>query len=115
MSEARDWLEQLPGVGEKTASCVLLFSLGMPALPVDTHILRVGKRLGLISSKTSSEQAHQLLGELVPRQDVYQFHILTIEHGRRVCRAQRPLCHDCVLKEICTAYSVKGSRTRAIV
>lgn len=114
-SEARDWLEQLPGVGTKTASCVLLFSLGMPVLPVDTHILRVGKRLGLISSKTSSEQAHQLLGELVPRQDVYQFHILTIEHGRRVCRAQRPLCHDCVLKEICTAYSVKGSRTRAIV
>jgi len=104
LSEARDWLEQLPGVGIKTASCVLLFSLGMPALPVDTHILRVAKRLGLISSKTSPKQAHQLLGELVPRQDVYQFHILTIEHGRRVCRAQRPLCHHCVLKEICATY-----------
>lgn len=104
LSEARDWLEQLPGVGVKTASCVLLFSLGMPALPVDTHILRVVKRLGLISSKTSSMQAHQLLGELVPRQDVYKFHILTIEHGRRVCRAQRPLCHVCVLKELCATY-----------
>ncbi len=103
-SEAVDWLERLPGVGVKTASCVLLFSLGMPALPVDTHILRVAKRLGLISSKTSLKQAHQLLGELVPQQDVYQFHILIIEHGRRVCRAQRPLCHDCVLKEICPSY-----------
>lgn len=104
LSEARDWLEQLPGVGIKTASCVLLFSLGMPALPVDTHILRVAKRLGLISSKTSSRQAHLLLGEMIPQEDVYQFHILTIEHGRRVCQAQRPLCHDCVLKEICPTY-----------
>jgi len=104
LSEARDWLEQLPGVGVKTASCVLLFSLGMPALPVDTHILRVVKRLGLITSKTSLKQAHQLLGELVPRQDVYQFHILIIEHGRRVCRAQRSLCHHCVLREICPSY-----------
>jgi len=104
LSEAVDWLEQLPGVGVKTASCVLLFSLGMPALPVDTHILRVAKRLGLITSKTSLKQAHQLLGELVPQQDVYQFHILIIEHGRRVCQAQRLRCHDCVLKEICPSY-----------
>ncbi len=101
LSEALDWLEQLPGVGEKTASCVLLFSLGMPALPVDTHVLRVAKRLGLISSRASLKQAHQSLGELVPQQDVYQFHVLLIEHGRRVCRAQRPLCHGCVLKELC--------------
>jgi len=105
LSEARDWLGQLPGVGVKTASCVLLFSLGMPALPVDTHILRVVKRLGLISSKTSLKQAHQWLGELVPQQDIYQFHILIIEHGRKVCRAQRPLCHHCVLKEICPSYT----------
>ena len=106
LSEARDWLEQLPGVGVKTASCVLLFSLGMPALPVDTHILRVVKRLGLISSKTSLKQAHQSLGELVPQQDIYQFHVLMIEHGRRLCRAQRPLCHGCVLKEICPSYAI---------
>ena len=105
LSEAGDWLEQLPGVGVKTASCVLLFSLGMPALPVDTHILRVVRRLGLISSKTSLKQAHQLLGELVPQQDVYQFHILIIEHGRKVCRAQHPACPNCVLKEICPSYT----------
>ena len=106
LSEARDWLEQLPGVGLKTASCVLLFALGMPALPVDTHILRVARRSGLISSKASLEQAHQLLGELVPQQEVYQFHILLIKHGRRVCRAQRPLCPRCVLKEECPGYAI---------
>ncbi len=106
LPEARDWLEQLPGVGEKTACCVLLFSLGMPALPVDTHILRVSKRLGLISFKTSLKQAHQSLGEQVPQQDVYRFHVLTIKHGRGVCRAQRPLCHHCVLKEICPGYKI---------
>ncbi len=104
--EARDWLGQLPGVGMKTASCVLLFSLGMPALPVDTHVLRIARRLGLINSRTSLEKAHQLLGELVPEQEVYQFHVLLIEHGRKVCRAQRPLCHDCVLKEICPGYAI---------
>lgn len=105
LPEARGWLEQLPGVGLKTASCVLLFALGMPALPVDTHILRVAKRLGLISSRTSLEQAHRSLGELVPQQDVYQFHILLIGHGRRVCRAQRPLCPYCILGEICPSHA----------
>lgn len=103
LPEARDWLEQLPGVGIKTASCVLLFSLGMPALPVDTHILRVAKRLGLVAPESSSRQAHHLLGETVPPEVIYPFHILTIEHGRRVCRAKRPLCRKCVLKEICLA------------
>ena len=106
LSEAVDWLEQLPGVGLKTASCVLLFALGVPALPVDTHILRVTRRLGLINSKASLEQAHRLLGEMVPQQDVYPFHVLLIKHGREVCRAQRPLCIQCVLKEICPAYPV---------
>lgn len=106
LSEARDWLEQLPGVGVKTASCVLLFSLGMTALPVDTHILRVAKRLGLINSSQSAVKAHELLGKLVPWQDVYQFHILMIEHGRVVCQARHPLCQNCVLKEMCPNYTV---------
>ena len=106
LSEARDWLEQLLGVGVKTASCVLLFSLGMPALPVDTHILRVAKRLGLINSSQSAVKAHQLLGKLVSWQDVYQFHILMIEHGRTMCQARRPLCQGCVLKEICPSYAI---------
>ena len=100
-SDAQDWLEQLPGVGAKTACCVLLFSLGMPALPVDTHILRVTKRLGLLSPRASLYEAHCALGEMVPPEEVYQFHMLVIEHGRRICRARNPLCHDCVLAEVC--------------
>jgi endonuclease III len=101
VDEARDWLRQLPGVGMKTASCVLLFSLGMPALPVDTHVFRVAKRLGLIGSKVSVEQAHRLLEGLVPPQDIYRFHVLLIEHGRRICKAQRPRCKECVLRGLC--------------
>ena len=104
VDEARDWLRQLPGVGMKTASCVLLFSLGMPALPVDTHVFRVARRLGLIDSRVSVEQAHKLLEGLVSPQDVYSFHVLLIEHGRRTCKAQRPKCKDCVLQGFCPSY-----------
>jgi len=104
VDEARDWLRQLPGVGMKTASVVLLFSLGMPALPVDTHVSRVTKRLGLIDSKVSIEKAHILLEGLVPLKDIYQFHVLLIEHGRKVCKAQRPRCRECVLGRLCPSY-----------
>jgi endonuclease-3 len=106
VDEARDWLRQLPGVGMKTASCVLLFSLGMPALPVDTHVFRVAKRLGLIGSVVSVEQAHRLLEGLVSPQDVYHFHVLLIEHGRRICKAQRPRCKECVLRGLCPSSKV---------
>ncbi len=101
LAEAKAWLQGLPGVGPKTASCVLLFSLGKPALPVDTHIHRVAKRLGVIDSRASAERAHEILGAMVPAEDVYQFHIHMIEHGRRVCKAQRPHCHQCVLLQVC--------------
>jgi endonuclease-3 len=99
--EAMDWLRKLPGVGPKTAACVLLFSLGKPVLPVDTHIHRVAKRLGLIDFRASAETAHQVLGEIVAADDVYRFHMLMIEHGRRVCRAQSPQCRRCVLLSGC--------------
>jgi endonuclease-3 len=102
--EARDWLRELPGVGMKTASVVLLFALGMPALPVDTHVFRVAKRLGLIDSKVSVEKAHGLLEGLVPPKDIYQFHVLLIEHGRKTCKAQRPRCRECVLGSLCPSY-----------
>jgi endonuclease-3 len=104
LDDARDWLRQLPGVGMKTASVVLLFSLGMPALPVDTHVFRVSKRLGLIDSKISVEKAHRLLERLVSPHDVYRFHILVIEHGRRICKAQRPRCTECMLGSLCPSY-----------
>ena len=101
MTEAEDYLMRLPGVGHKTASCVLLFSLGKPSLPVDTHIFRVAKRLGLIDSRVSAEKAHSLLQEQIPPSKVYQFHVHMIEHGRRICRARKPHCRRCTLRNIC--------------
>src|SRR4030065_504529 len=82
VDEGRDWLRQVAGVGMKTASCVLLFSLGMPALPVDTHVFRVAKRLGLVGSRVSVEQAHRLLEGLVPPQDVNRLQVLFIRESR---------------------------------
>ena len=104
LSEAKAWLRELPGVGPKTAGCVLLFSLGKPALPVDTHVFRVAKRLGLIDPRVSADKAHDLLENMVPPEDIYQFHLHMIEHGRRVCRAQRPRCSLCILQEICPTF-----------
>jgi endonuclease-3 len=99
--DAREWLIQLPGVGMKTASCVLLFSLGMPAFPVDTHVYRVAKRLGLIKDRTSADAAHLEMERLTAPEDIYRCHVLLIEHGRKVCKAQRPLCAGCCLADIC--------------
>ena len=101
MTEAEAYLMRLPGVGHKTARCVLLFSLGKPSLPVDTHVFRVAKRLGLIDSKVSIEKAHSLLQEQTPPSKVYQFHIHMIEHGRRICRARQPSCDRCILRGSC--------------
>jgi endonuclease-3 len=101
ISEAEDYLMRLPGVGHKTASCVLLFSLGKPSLPVDTHVFRVAKRLGLIDSRASIEKAHSLLREQIPPSKVYQFHVHMIEHGRRICHARQPRCNRCILRSIC--------------
>jgi endonuclease-3 len=103
LEEARAWLRSLPGVGPKTAACVLLFALGRPAMPVDTHVERVSKRLGLIPAKATAEQAHQLLEALVDPDDYYRFHMLLIKHGRRICAARRPLCERCPLAADCPA------------
>jgi endonuclease-3 len=101
MAESENYLIHLPGVGHKTARCVLLFSLGKPSLPVDTHIFRVAKRLGLIDSKVAIDKAHSLLQELTPPSKVYQFHVHMIEHGRRICHARQPRCNTCILKGVC--------------
>ena len=101
LEEAREWLTTLPGVGPKTAAVTLSFSLGMPAMPVDTHIYRVGRRLGLISLKTSVDDAHVIMESQVPPDDVYAYHVQLIAHGRRSCKAQRPLCDECPLSDIC--------------
>jgi endonuclease III len=101
VAEAREWLKQLPGVGDKTASCVLLFAFGRPALPVDTHIYRVAGRLGWLNQVISPAEAHRVLGEKVPLDDVFRFHILMIEHGRKTCYARNPRCSGCVLGKLC--------------
>jgi endonuclease-3 len=104
VDEARQWLTSLNGVGPKTAAIVLLFSLGKPAFPVDTHVHRVSRRLGLIGLKTSREQAHEVLEELLPPEIYYTFHLNLIAHGREVCKARRPRCTACVLREHCDYY-----------
>lgn len=101
VEEARAWLRALPGVGPKTAACVLLFALGLPAMPVDTHVGRVAKRLGLIPWKLTDEQAHDALEALVAPADYYRFHMLLIKHGRRTCAARRPACDRCPLAPDC--------------
>ena len=101
LEEAKAWLKHLPGVGPKTAAIILCFSLGMPAMPVDTHIFRVSKRLGLIGAKVSADKAHDLLEPMVPTADVFAFHMYLIRHGRQVCKAQRPLCDNCVMASEC--------------
>ncbi|MCX5683958.1 MAG: endonuclease III [Planctomycetota bacterium] len=97
----KQYLLALPGVGPKTAACVLLFSLRRPVLPVDTHVHRVSGRLGLIGPRITAEQAHDVLAAMVPPQKVYAFHVLLIEHGRTICHARRPECDRCVLGDVC--------------
>jgi endonuclease-3 len=101
VEEARDYLCDLPGVGRKTAACVLLFSYGRPEVPVDTHVYRVGTRLGLWPDKTSLAQAHDEMLRLVGPEDAYEIHVLLIRHGRRTCTARNPDCPGCPLRRIC--------------
>ncbi len=100
---ARRQLCQIPGVGPKTASCVILFSLGMPAMPVDTHVHRVALRTGMIPTGTSADQAHGILevGLDGTRDDSYSFHMNLIEHGRQVCKARSPRCGACPISYHC--------------
>lgn len=100
------WLTAIPGVGPKTARCVLLFSLGKPVIPVDTHVHRVSRRLGLIGEKTSAEAAHAILEATVAPDDAYRLHMSLIVHGRRICKAPRPQCGICPLNDICPSSQV---------
>ena len=95
------YLESLPGVGPKTAACVLTFAMGRAAFPVDTHVHREAVRLGWIPAKTTADRAHRLLTPLIPPEIRYDLHVALITHGRTVCRAQRPRCDACVLLDLC--------------
>ncbi len=101
MPDAKRWLTSLPGVGPKTAACVMLFSLGRPALPVDTHVERVSKRLGLVHTKVNAVKAHDVLEAQMDAELYYDYHVAVIRHGRRVCKAPLPVCDRCVLAADC--------------
>ena len=88
-------------MGPKTASCVLLFSLDVPVMPVDTHVHRVASRLGLIPPRTGAGPAHELLTAATPAERMLEAHLLLIRHGRTTCTARRPRCGECVLLDLC--------------
>ena len=104
----RDYLRSFHGIGPKTAACVLMFNLGRPVLPVDTHVGRVARRLGLIGPKVSADQAHDDLQRLLDDDQVYPFHVHFIEHGRRVCHSQKPACAACPIRQECDFYQAQA-------
>lgn len=101
-------LTSFRGVGVKTAACVLCFSMGRPYMPVDTHVHRLARRLGLVPPRASAEQAHGVLNRdsTVPPELRFSFHIQLIRHGRAICKAGRPACTECVLRDLCPTIDV---------
>lgn len=105
-----DLLVALPGVGPKTAACVLLFSLGKPYFPVDTHVHRIALRLGLVPPGTDAVRTQVALQAAIAPEEMYAVHMNLIRHGRAVCDAQRPECEECVLAPRCPRVGVKTQR-----
>jgi endonuclease III len=113
-AKVRGYLTSLPGVGPKTAACVLAFSLGRPALPVDTHVHRVARRLGFLDDRTDAARAHRVMEEQVPARLRVRMHVGMIRLGRTICRAGRPACGVCPLQGLCpTAPSILGVSRRS--
>jgi endonuclease III len=104
--EAQRYLCSLPGVGRKTAACVLLFSFGMRDVPVDTHVSRVGMRLGLLPPRAPFEVLHDVMLAITPPGQELEFHLNLLRHGRRTCHARRPACGDCALSRMCPRVGV---------
>jgi len=99
--QARDWLTRIPGVGKKTASVVLLFGFGMPLMPVDTHVHRVTRRIGLVPARATPDEAHERLMADIPSALIHEAHVNLITHGRRTCFARRPACERCPIRPRC--------------
>jgi endonuclease-3 len=108
--EAWDWLRQFKGVGPKTASIVLLFSLGKSAFPVDTHIQRVTGRIGLRPEKMNAEKAHRYLAEIFPTDTYKSAHLNLILLGREVCHPRKPACEICIMQSLCDYYQKSQNR-----
>ena len=104
----RDFLLSLPGVGRKTAACVLLFAYGERDVPVDTHVSRVGTRLGLFRPKAPFEEMHDEMLAITPRGQELEFHVNLLRHGRRTCHSRSPKCDQCALLRLCpTGYNLR--------
>jgi len=104
--QARDYLCSLPGVGRKTAACVLLFAYGLREVPVDTHVSRVGTRLGLLRPGAGFEELHDQMLALTPPGQELELHVNLLRHGRRTCHARKPACGECALVRMCpSAYT----------
>ena len=108
LEEAREWLLHFRGVGPKTAAIVLLFSLGKPAFPVDTHVYRLTGRLGLRPDKITAEQAHSHLEALFDPAMYYDVHLNLIHHGREICHARSPQCELCSLSDLCPFFQAQS-------
>ena len=111
VEEARAWLIKFKGVGPKTAAIVLLFSLGMPAFPVDTHVYRITGRVGLRPEKISVEKAHPYLESVFPAEAYYAAHLNIIRLGREICKARKPACAECPLSKICDYVIAQKQKT----
>jgi endonuclease-3 len=98
---ARDWLTAIPGIGKKTASVLLLFALDLPLMPVDRHVERVSKRIGLIPAKATADQAHDVFLAILRPDQAYEAHVNLIHHGRAICHARRPACDVCPVRDRC--------------
>ena len=105
LSDEEVWayLGRFKGIGSKTIACVLLFGLGRSAFPVDTHVFRISRRLGLLNGQRTPETAQAFLEPRIDPPERYALHLNLVEHGRQVCRAQRPLCRSCVLAKLCAS------------
>ncbi len=99
--ECFKYLTSLKGVGPKTAACVLAFGMGKPAFPVDTHVLRIARRLGMVPLKTPAAKAQHILEKVTPEHLKMPLHLMLIEHGRQVCSAAKPKCHSCPFSGLC--------------
>lgn len=105
VAEAKAWLTRLPGVGPKTAAIVLCFGYNKAAFPVDTHVHRVGQRIGFLPAKISADKAHDHMEAIVPPEEYYPFHLQLIYHGRALCKARNPLCEQCPITQYCDYYA----------
>lgn len=107
-ADALAWLTAIPGIGRKTASVVLLFSFGMPLMPVDRHVERVSKRIGLIPARADVLVAHEMFLALLEPDEIYEAHVNLISHGRLTCVARRPACHRCAIAPRCRYFDRKA-------